>query len=160
MAWVHIHAVLLLTLLSNEIIYTPLYFCVWKCSFAKCKQCAILFHPFFTSKNIPGAQKEGHPEPFHPGESLPIETLSRLLSFTLNSPPSSSTLPIAWQPARPGANQAYQTAHRSQPATEEGSKERTLDTPRASSRGTEGRERRWHAQDIYKGCLSKVRKHN
>ena len=114
MAWVHIHAFLLLTLLSNEIIHTPLYFCVWKCSFAKCKQCAILFHPFFTSKNIPGAQKEGHPESFHPGESLPIETLSRLLSFTLNSPPSSSTLPIVWQPARPGANQAYQTAHRSQ----------------------------------------------
>ena len=45
------------------------------------------FHPFYTSKNIPGASKEGsHLESFHPGESLPIETLSHLLSFHLKLP--------------------------------------------------------------------------
>ena len=45
------------------------------------------FHPFYTSKNIPGASKEGrHLESFHPGESLPIKTLSHLLSFHLKLP--------------------------------------------------------------------------
>lgn len=40
-------------------------------------------------------------------------------------------------------------------ATEEGSEERTVDTPRASSRGTEGRERRWHDRTPTKAAYPK-----